>query len=85
MIRQTSFHNVQTVDVIAKGVPVIVATKFYNGRALPVYGFKGGGNTLLKAGAVFADDLTPDKARILTLIALPASKDRAALQALFDK
>jgi L-asparaginase len=73
------------VDVIAKGVPVIVATKVYNGRALPVYGFKGGGNTLLKAGAVFADDLTPDKARILTLIALPASKDRAALQALFDK
>ena len=58
-------------DVIAKGVPVIVATKVYNGRALPVYGFKGGGNTLLKAGAVFADDLTPDKARILTLIALP--------------
>ena len=73
------------VDVIAKGVPVIVATKVYNGRALPVYGFKGGGNTLLKAGAVFADDLTPDKARILTLIALPASKDRASLQALFDR
>ena len=39
MIRQTSFHNVQTVDVIAKGVPVIVATKVYNGRALPVYGY----------------------------------------------
>ncbi|GLS45997.1 L-asparaginase [Methylobacterium brachythecii] len=72
-------------DVIAKGVPVIVATKVYDGRALPVYGFKGGGNTLLKAGAVFAGDLTPDKARILTLVALPATKDRAALQKLFDK
>lgn len=72
-------------EVIAKGVPVIVATKVYNGRALPVYGFKGGGNTLLKAGAVFAGDLTPDKARILALIALPTTKDRAALQALFDK
>ena len=68
-----------------KGVPVVVATKVYDGRALPVYGFKGGGNTLLKAGAVFADDLTPDKARILTLIALPKTKDRAALQALFDR
>ena len=73
------------VEVIAKGVPVIVATKVYNGRALPIYGFKGSGNTLLKAGAVFADDLTPDKARILTLIALPANKDRTVLQALFDK
>ncbi|GJD59205.1 asparaginase [Methylobacterium dankookense] len=72
-------------EVIAKGVPVIVATKVYDGRALPVYGFKGGGNTLLKAGAVFAGDLTPDKARILTLIALPTTKDRAALQSLFDK
>ncbi|WP_267922627.1 asparaginase [Methylobacterium sp. C25] len=72
-------------EVIAKGVPVIVATKVYDGRALPVYGFKGGGNTLLKAGAVFAGDLTPDKARILTLVALPATKDRAALQKLFDK
>ena len=76
-------------DVIAKGVPVIVATKVADGRALPVYGFKGGGNTLRKAGAVFAGDLTPDKARILTLIALPAGKearkDQAALQAMFDK
>ncbi|MHB2209664.1 asparaginase [Methylobacterium sp. CM6257] len=72
-------------EVIAKGVPVIVATKVYDGRALPVYGFKGGGNTLLKAGAVFAGDLTPDKARVLTLIVLPTTKDRAALQAFFDK
>lgn len=70
---------------IGKGVPVIVATKVYNGRALPVYGFKGGGNTLLKAGAVFADDLTPDKARVLALLAVPQSKDRAALQAYYDK
>jgi L-asparaginase len=70
---------------IAKGVPVIVATKVYNGRALPVYGFKGGGNTLLKAGAVFADDLTPDKARVLALLAVPRTKDRAALQAYYDK
>ena len=70
-------------------VPVIVATRVHDGRALPVYGFKGGGNTLRKAGAVFAGDLTPDKARILTLIALPtgkeARKDQAALQAVFDK
>lgn len=70
---------------VAKGVPVIVATKVYDGRALPVYGFKGGGSTLLKAGAVFAGDLTPDKARILALVALPATKERAALQALYDK
>jgi len=70
---------------IAKGVPVVVATKVHNGRALPVYGFKGGGNTLLKAGAVFADDLTPDKARVLALLAIPLTKDRAALQKHYDR
>lgn len=70
---------------VERGVPVIVATKVYDGRALPVYGFKGGGSTLKKAGAIFAGDLTPDKARILALIALPGTKDAAALQALFDK
>ena len=76
-------------EVIARGVPVVVATRVHDGRALPVYGFKGGGNTLRKAGAVFAGDLTPDKARILTLLALPADKDarkdQAALQRVFDK
>ena len=70
---------------VDKGVPVIVATKVYNGRALPVYGFKGGGNTLLKAGAVFAGDLTPDKARILALLALPITKGQKALQAYYDR
>ena len=72
-------------QAIARGVAVIVATKLANGRALPVYGFPGGGSTLLAAGAVFADDLSPDKARVLALLALPITRDRAALQAYFDR
>ena len=70
---------------IDKGVPVIIATKVYNGRALPIYGSKGGGNMLLKAGAVFAGDLTPDKARVMALLALPITKEQKALQAYYDK
>jgi len=70
---------------IDKGVPVIVATKVSNGRALPIYGFKGGGNTLQKAGAVFAGDLSGDKARILTMLALPTTKDQKKLQEYFDR
>jgi L-asparaginase len=69
----------------AKGVVVIVASQLADGRALPAYGFKGGGKTLLDAGAVFADDLSPDKARVLALLALPITRDRAALQAYFDR
>ncbi|MGU3537455.1 asparaginase [Methylobacterium sp. A54F] len=73
------------VEAIRRGVAVVVASQVENGRALPVYGFKGGGDTLARAGAVFAGDLTPDKARVLTLLALPAARDRAALQAVFDR
>jgi L-asparaginase len=68
-----------------KGVMIVIATKVYNGRALPVYGFKGGGATTRKLGAVFADDLTPDKARVLTMLALPGASTPEALQAVFDK
>jgi L-asparaginase len=42
----------------SKGVSVVIATKVYNGRALPVYGFKGGGATMTTLSTVFADDLT---------------------------
>jgi len=72
-------------EAIAAGVPVIVASQVPQGRALPVYGFKGGGRTLAEAGALFADDLSPDKARILAMLALPTMREPAELQALFDR
>lgn len=70
---------------VDKGVAVVVATKVDNGRALPVYGFKGGGKTLYNAGAVFAGNLSGDKARILTMLVVPTTKDQKGLQAYFDK
>lgn len=73
------------VDAVAEGVTIVVASQLSNGRALPVYGFKGGGSTLRAAGAVFADDLSPDKARVLALLALPITRDRDALQAFYDR
>lgn len=72
-------------SAIAQGVGIVIATKLENGRALPVYGFPGGGSTLKAEGAVFADDLSPDKARVLALLALPITRDRDALQAYFDR
>jgi len=70
---------------VDKGVPVIVATKVENGRALPLYGFKGGGKTLQNVGAVYAGNLSGDKARVLTLLVLPTTKDQKSLQAYFDR
>jgi L-asparaginase len=70
---------------IGKGTPVVISTRVPSGRVLPVYGFAGGGKTLKEAGAVFADDLTPQKARILLMLALQAGvKDPQTLQKFFD-
>jgi len=72
-------------DAIAKKVPVIVSTRVPNGRVLPVYGFQGGGKTLKEAGAVMADNLSPQKARILAMLALQTTSKQEDLQKFFDR
>jgi L-asparaginase len=72
-------------EAIAAKIPVVIATRVPNGRVLPHYGFEGGGKTLKDAGAVMADNLSPQKARILLMLALQTSRDPAIIQALFDK
>lgn len=72
-------------SAIGKGVPVVISTRVPNGRVLPVYGFQGGGKTLKDAGAVFADNLPPQKARILLMLALQQPLKTEQLQAMFDR
>jgi L-asparaginase len=57
-------------EAIAKGVPVVITSRVPNGRVLPNYGFDGGGKTLVDAGAIMGDDLSPQKARILLMLLL---------------
>ena len=53
---------------------------------LPSYGFEGGGKTLAEAGAVMADDLSPQKARILLMLLLQGGmQGQRELQAAFDR
>ena len=74
------------VETIKKGIPVVITTRVPNGRVLPVYGFKGGGKTLQEAGAIFGDNLSPQKARILLLLALQAGITRTSeIKKLFDR
>ena len=47
------------VEAIAAGVTIVVASQVPHGRALPVYGFKGGGSTLRAAGAVLTEVKRP--------------------------
>lgn len=67
------------------GVPVVIASRCPQGSVAPVYGFEGGGLQLQARGAVFAGDLSPQKARILLMLALQAPKSTTALQRLFDR
>jgi len=57
-------------ETLAKGIPVVISTRVPNGRVLPNYGYEGGGKVLADAGAVMADDLSPQKARILLMLLL---------------
>lgn len=71
---------------LSKNVPVVISTRVPNGRVLPNYGFEGGGKTLVDAGAVMADDLSPAKARILLMLLLQSGvAKQAELQAAFSR
>ena len=73
-------------EAIAKGVPVVITSRVPNGRVLPNYGWEGGGKTLVQAGAVMGDDLSPQKARILLMLLLQNGvSGQKDLQAAFDR
>ena len=72
-------------EVTAKGIPVVISTRVPNGRVLPIYGFQGGGKTLKAAGAIFADSLPPQKARLLLMLALQTTSKAEEIQKFFDK
>lgn len=72
-------------QALREGVAVAISTRVPNGRVRPIYGFAGGGKTLNDAGAVFADNLSPQKARILLMLALQTRHTQASLQEVFDR
>lgn len=72
-------------EAISKKVTVIISTRVPNGRVLPVYGFKGGGKTLKDAGAVMADNLSPQKARLLAMLLMQKGVKPENMQMYFDR
>jgi L-asparaginase len=72
-------------EAVARKVVVVMSTRVPNGRVFPLYGFVGGGKSLQELGVVFADDLAPQKARILLMLALQHTADAAHLQKYFDR
>lgn len=73
-------------EAIGRGVPVVITSRVPNGRVEPVYGYPGGGKTLKDVGAVFGDDLSAQKARILLMLALHNKiADSMGIQKYFDR
>lgn len=68
----------------ARGLPVVVSTRVPTGRVFPLVGDKGPALALKKIGCVLADNLSPQRARILLMLALTKTRDPATLQTYCD-
>jgi len=79
-------------EVRARGIPVVVSTRVPTGRVFPLGAAKGATKgatkgsalTLKQIGCVLADNLNPQKARILLMLALTKTRDSTMLQKYFD-
>jgi L-asparaginase len=72
-------------EVRAKGIPVVVGTRVPTGRVFPLSATKGSALSLKAIGCVLADNLSPQKARILLMLALAQTRDSGVLQKYFDR
>lgn len=63
-----------TEELVATGIPVLVCSRVPSGPVVPLY-TGGGGADLARAGAVFAQDLSPWQARLLLAAALALAPD----------
>ena len=71
-------------EVRDRNIPVVISTRVYTGRTLALYAFKGGGISLRKIGCISADNLSPQKARILLMLALSKTRKIEELQKYFE-
>lgn len=69
---------------LSEGKPVVVTSRAFRGRVSPSYGFRGGGRSLLDAGAIFARGRRPQQARLDLMLALGAGLVGADLAAVFE-
>ncbi len=70
--------------IAASGRPVVIATRTHAGPVLPIYGYPGGGATLVAAGAIPASFLNAHKARILLVVLLGSGLSGGEIRAVFE-
>jgi L-asparaginase len=67
------------------GKPVVVTSRSLRGRVLDTYAYAGGGHELREMGAIFADHMTGQQARIELMLALGVhDRDLAAIRGVVE-
>jgi L-asparaginase len=67
-----------------RNIPVVISTRVPTGRVFPLSATRGSTLSLQRIGCVLADNLSPQKARVLLMLALTRTHDTGALQKYFD-
>jgi L-asparaginase len=67
-----------------RGMAVVISTRVPTGRVFPLSAAKGSALALKRIGCVLADNLSPQKARIMLMLALARENGEAELQHYFD-
>ncbi len=81
-VSESMFDAIQ--ELRARGIPVVISTRVPTGRVFPLSASKGSALTLRQIGCVLADNLSPQKARILLMLGLTKTRDPVTLQKYFD-
>lgn len=71
-------------EAIQQGMAVVIASRCPSGRVYDGYGYEGAYKDLIEAGAVFAEGLNGQKARIKLMVALGTGRHREDIQALYS-
>lgn len=71
-------------EALDRGIPCIVSTRVPSGRQIPLYAAPGSGLTLVRAGCVLSDNLSPQKARVLLMVVLAVTRDTAEIKKYFQ-
>ncbi len=74
----------QLLDVLDRGIPVVLVSRCPVGRTEHLYAYEGAGKHLHQVGVIFADFLNGQKARIKLLCALGAGYNLEQIRAAFE-
>ncbi|HAA86045.1 MAG TPA: L-asparaginase [Kosmotogaceae bacterium] len=70
-----SVHDATKWLIEKHSMPVIITSRCFKGRVLGTYGYTGGGRSLKSIGAIFAQGLSSQKARIKLMVVMGKQSD----------